>query len=382
MNAGRLIAATVASAIYTLGIQIIALLALAPADFGLFSVMYLVAALGLSVQYSAISEAWVRSGTNSPASDWASFSSTTLYFAGAWGLGAAVLALFIPGIRSFALLVGLSVAASIYRAGARFYSLHGSRWRAVLPADVLGAVGVVIAAVLVIALRRGDLLPVMIAWAATSLVTAVASRPAQLRKPSVVHEWARAHGASAIPLLRDSLVMDAASIGTPYALVPLLGIGPFGVYRAVSNVAAPVRLLLNPLRPRIAALSEKTLRSGKTLALIAALSVVMGSLATAALAVLSALSWDLGTLNSLSTFAVPTGLFVAANMFGHAHYLIARQRSPGRLMLIGRLVQTILAIVLPIGGAIIGGLPFAIWAYALATTGSSLTWAYLVRRRS
>ena len=40
------------------------------------------------------------------------------------------------------------------------------------------------------------------------------------------------------PLTLDSLVQDISSIGAPYAIAPILGLANFGIYRAISNVAA------------------------------------------------------------------------------------------------------------------------------------------------
>lgn len=381
MNAARLTAATGASAVATLGIQVLALLSLNTTDFGLFSVMYLAAAFGLSLQLSAISEAWVRSHEDGQEAAWRIFSATTLYFALGYGVAAILLALAIPGLRSVWWLAGIAVAASIYRAGARFHSLRESDWRRVLPADVIGAVGSVIAACAVLSHWRGDLFAVMVAWAATSLMQALTSRCPDFLAPTVIRTWVRHYGDTARPLLRDSIVMDAAAIGTPYALIPMIGISSFGVYRAVSNVAAPVRLLLNPLRPRLASISDQALRRRKSLLVIATLSAFTGALTAGSLAFIAETDWDLGTLGALTDYALPTGVFVAANMFGHTYYLFARQRATGARMLRGRFVQTILAIGLPLLGALSGGLAGAIWAYAVATVGSALTWAILVLRR-
>jgi len=178
--------------------------------------------------------------------------------------------------------------------------------------------------------------------------------------------------------IKDSTLMDLGAIGTPFAVAPLLGIAGFGVYRAVSNVAAPVRLVLNPLRPTLAGQALSTHTSRKRVLSSIGLSLAFGFAAYVALMVVNAMQLSLGSLTAVVEYAAPAALFVGANFLGHYYYIIARTHTRGRLLLVGRIVQTCLAVLLPMGGVITLGLPGAICGYALATTASSLTWLALV----
>ena len=91
---------------------------------------------------------------------------------------------------------------------------------------------------------------------------------------------------------------------------------------------------------------------------------------------------DLGSLSEIVTFALPAAVFVTANFLGHYFYIVARSHVNGRRLLTGRIVQTVLAIVVPIGGVLVGGLTGAIWGYAGCTAVSALVWMALVLRPS
>jgi len=198
--------------------------------------------------------------------------------------------------------------------------------------------------------------------------------------PAAFTGWIRRHQKSIRPLLVDSLAMDLSAIGTPYALAPLLGVTNFGIYRGVSNVAAPVRLILNPLRPQVSAIDHARLARTSTLGLLSVASLATGAAAAAALLLLQRYFPHLGTLTELAGFAIPTGAFVAANMLGTSYYLIARNYAPARGIWVGRLVQTVLSTVLPILAALVFGLVGAIWAYTAATLLSAVTWTIVARR--
>lgn len=380
MRHARLAVATVASGIATVGIQLVAMAVLPPEQFGVFSVVYLAGALAQSVLLSVICESWVRSDLQGASSaSWKEYSSAALGVAIISGLAVGILAWIIPETRTNFVLPVIAVTATVYRSAARFHSLRCRRWAGVVPADLLGATGIVIFAGTISLLGGADLDAVLLGWAIVSTAGALASRPPSPGPDVSVAPWIRRHKTSIVPLLRDSLIMDAASIGTPYALVPILGLTNFGIYRAVSNVAAPVRLLLNPLRPTLSTLSPSSLRSGRLLIGTCSLAVTLGVAASVALLLLSDWAIDLGTLSALSPFAVPTGIFVAANCLGHAYYIIARQRAGGRAILLGRAVQTVAAIALPLSGGLLCGLAGAIWAYAGATATSAGVWLMIVR---
>lgn len=378
-NALPIVIATAATATITLGIQFAALLTLQSVDYGLFSLGYLLGAFALSLQLSIISEAWSRAEHSGDADDWTSYSTASVEYAILAGIIVAAVCAMLPGLRESWWIAAVAVIAGTYRASARFYSLRRLEWRFVLAGDVAGAITAMFSVIALLAYFEPGLRLIIIVWSVTMAASAVASKPPSVDPSKSLSKWIRRHWQSIKPLVRDSIIMDAAAIGTPYAIAPILGVSSFGVYRAVSNIAAPVRLLLNPLRPRVSVLGYSALRSRKTLSVVLGASLMAGLGGAGALSVIHVLGLEVGTLSPLAAYALPTGIFVAFNCLGHAYYIIARFHVAGVRIAAGRVCQTVTAIIFPIFGALFGGLDGAIWAYAMATVCSSIAWMILVR---
>jgi len=374
---------TLANAAAVLAVQVFALVTLAPTDFGLFSIQYLLFALGSSLSLSLISEAWLRADLRGGGrAEWRDYSSASLYLAGAAGLVTIVLSLLVEPLRPVAWLGGVAVAAAVYRSAARYYSVRMGQTRGILAGDIAGLVLAVLVWVVLFSAGVRELWMMTLVWAASALAAAVLSKRPSLLKPGSLAVWGRRHGPQIRPLLRDSLLMDAGSIGTPYLLAPALGLASFGIYRAISNVAAPVRLVLNPIRPQLASAPIGTQRSVKRVTLVAAGSVLFGGAAYLGLLLVGVIPVNLGSLSQIVDFAIPAAVFVTANFLGHYFYIVARSHVTGARLLTGRIVQTGLAIVVPIGGMLVAGLTGAIWGYAGCTAVSALVWMALVLRPS
>lgn len=372
---------TLFSAVGTLAIQLCALVSLGAEDFGLFSLIYLVAALALSIQLSTISEAWIRSNPAAHKTDWSDYSTVSFALSVLSGVVALCFAVSIPGLNDVAFLIFVAVLSTVYRASARFYSLRNEDARGVFWGD-LGSMLIALGGALVILVSyRNNLLAVVSLWAATALCSALLSRLPQLKSWRALTRWYSDRKTVIKPLLGESLFMDLSAIGTPLLMMPLMGIANFGIYRGVSNVAAPIRIILNPLRPRLSHLTQEQISRRSTLAVVASVSIVMGLLAGIVLVVISLSQLELGTLSSLSVYAIPTALFVCANMFGHTYYMLARQHSPTRIIVVARIVQTSVGVLLPLVGVFTLGLYGAIWGYAVATLLSGSFWAYSVTAR-
>lgn len=369
--------ATVASAIITLGIQATAMIALAPEQFGYFSLLYLVAALGGSLMLSVVSEAWARSERAQTAETPLSYASAAFYVALFIAVIAGGLALAIEPLRPFAAIGAIATFATVWRTGARFRSLHEAEWARVLIPDIAGALVAAAAGIALVTNYQASLGHAIAGWAFASVAAILGTHLYMPLHPRSIRFWCRRHRASIRPLLRDSIIMDASSIGTPYILVPILGVAGFGLYRAVSNVAAPVRLLLNPLRPALSKWPTSQFRRQSVLACVLVLSLMTGACAAATLDWLGDARFSLGTLTALAPYAVPVGIFVAANLCGHLYYLLGRTHNTARRLLTGRLVQTALSVLAPFVGALLHGVPGAIWSYVAATVVSATTWTVL-----
>ena len=115
---------TLANAASVLAVQVFALVTLAPAALGLFSIQYLLFALGSSLSLSLISEAWLRADLRGGGrAEWAEYSSAAVYLSVAAGGVTFLASLLAEELRPVAALGGLAVAAATYRGSARYYSV-------------------------------------------------------------------------------------------------------------------------------------------------------------------------------------------------------------------------------------------------------------------
>lgn len=357
--------------------SVLALLLLAPAQYGLFSIVYLIFAFGISLQYSIVNEAWARARESSGTeSDWASYSGALISLSGIVALVATGASIAIPELRSAAVLLVLAVFFALYRNGVRYHSVATGALTRVVISDCAGILAFVVS--LLAGWHLPDVQKVALSWFASVLLSSVVLKsPVLVRSGSLV-SWARTHSASIRPLLFDSLVMDLGAIGTPFLLAGLLGAGPFGTYRAVSNAALPVRLLIDPLRPTLGRIDTRVLLGRAGISLLTSATVVLTIGSYGALAILVPhLGFQLGTLSSLVAFAVPSSVFVAGSFLGTIFYIACRTKATPRGIFVGRALQTLFVVVAPIVGFLVTGLPGAIWGFAISSVISAIAWISL-----
>jgi len=356
-----------------------ALFALSPSEYGSFSVVYLIFAFGLSLQFSLVSDAWIRSQTWA-SSTWPAYSGTSITIATlatvTSGWVAAVL--HLPATVTFA--IAIAVGVSVWRNASRYYALAAQRFRRVASSDVVGLLAFAGSmATMVGLLGLEPLVNVCASWAVMHLVSSAVLPLPRLQRGASPARWLSERRSIIVPLLGDSLLMDAGAIGAPLLIAPGLGSTDFGIYRAVSNVALPVRLVLDPARSLIASASLSSLRSVRTVATTVSGAAVFGLASYVVLTIaVPAAPINLGMLETLTQFSIPTSLFVFSSFLGHAAFLVARGHAPGRLLMLGRVVQTLLAIGLPLAGVFMWDLAGAIWGFSLGTLGSAVVWSMIV----
>lgn len=379
--------ATMVNSLLTLAPQLIALTTLGPLDFGKFSIVYLVFAWGASLQMSIVCEPVGRAHRRDHKGERGGDSEIDRHFrvvatyialgAGLLGGLAAQLLWQEAGITA---VLALATAAACFRVPARYGVLLRGDWQAALSVDVIACVLLVLGAVAPVGLGLGSLEVVIWSWAAAMGGACVAGLRPLMGPPRVVSLWLRRHRRDIAPLILDSLVQDVSSIGAPYAIAPVLGLSSFGIYRAISNVAAPVRLLIEPLRPSWARV-DPTVLWGNLVRASALTAVPAGVAAAVALELVRFSSWELGVLDDLGPWSMPAGAFVTFSMVAMMFYAAARLQLGGRALWRGRIAQSGTAIVLPIAGALLGGLAGAIWSYVVATAIGAAVWVVLTRPR-
>lgn len=378
-NRKVLVVASLVNAVSVLSLQLLGLVTLTPTEFGLFSIQYLIMAFATSVGLSVVCEPWLRMELHENyRSTWPDYSSFLLYVSVAAGVITVAVSLLVPEMRMIAISGTVAVIASNYRSGARYYQVRMNLWNSVLWADVAGLVVTVFVWIILFAAGAGALTALFIAWALGAVASASFPPWPKVQGVGSLDAWVRTHKQQIKPLLKDSLLMDLGAIGTPFAVAPVLGIASFGVYRAVSNAAAPVRLVLNPLRPTLAGVVLSSHRSSKRIWASIGVSLLFGGAAYGGLVVVDLAQIHLGSLTALVAYAVPVSIFVAASFLGHYYYIIARVHMRGAPILVGRIVQTALSVMAPLAGAVVWGVSVAIWGFALATALSAVTWFILV----
>ena len=371
--------ATLVNSMLTLAPQLIALVVLQPRDFGTFSIVYLLFAWGASLQMSVVSEPVGRAhrrGTRGEVD--AHYRAVATYVAAGAGVLAGVVAYLLWKDAELGLVLGIAAGAACFRVPARYAALLDGDWRGVLLVDLAACAALVVGGTGAILLDRQAIDIVAWAWAA-AMVTACAlgMKPLLMWPPAVVR-WTRQHRRHIAPLTLDSLVQDVSSIGAPYVIAPVLGLANFGIYRAISNVGAPVRLLIEPLRPSWARIDAHPLRRQLVRACVF-IAVPAGVAATLALELIQLLPGEFGVLDALGPWSVAAGAFVTFNLIATMFYAAGRLQLGGRALFRGRIAQSGTAIVLPIGGALLGGLAGAIWGYVAATALGSVVWVVLTR---
>lgn len=375
----HVLTATLVNSVLTLAPQLIALTTLGPRDFGRFSIVYLVFAWGASLQMSIVCEPVGRDQRRGhDAGVGADYRAVGTYIALGAGLLSGVVAQLLWHEPRITGVLALAAAAACFRIPARYAALLRGDWRGALVVDLAASALLVAGAAAALAVGHGAIDVVVWAWAAAMTGACVFGISPLLRAPGVVVGWVRRRRRDIVPLTLDSLVQDISSIGAPYVIAPILGLANFGIYRAISNVAAPVRLVIEPLRPSWARVDAVTLRH-KLVRASAGIAVPAGLAAGLGIEVLRWSPWSLGVLDALRPWAVPAGAFVTFSLIALMFYAAARLQLGGRALWKGRIAQSGTAIVLPIGGALLGGLAGAIWGYVVATALGAVVWAVLTR---
>jgi hypothetical protein len=374
-------ASALSGATYSALIPIVALILLSPAQYGIFSIPYLIFSFGLSLQLSIVTEAWTRRRLGGfDVSGWSDFWSALMFLSALLGFGASAVAALTLGLSSPWWLAGLAVAVALLRNGARYFDLATNRGNAILFADLCGIVAFV-AGLLVLLAYTDPFAAVVGAWFASGFASLLWTGSRMWNFGGGPRSWVRVHKQQIRPLLVDSLLLDAGSIGSPLLLAPFLGATNFGIYRGISNVALPVRLILEPLRPSIGGQRPDSVFARRTLVFVLGLSSALAVACYLALElVVPLLKLQTSTLGVLADYALPSSLFVLANFVGHYYYIVCRARATQSQILAGRLAQTIGAISLPILGFIALDLIGAIWGFVAATSVSALLWALVAVR--
>ncbi len=354
--------------------QFAGLLFLSTAEYGNFSLIYLVYSLGISLSLSLLSEPWHVHVIAGGSEEWNGYGSMGLVVGLVIGSWTGIVACAVGYSVWIALFAGVAIGASVFRGGTRYYLVQQRMLGRAIAADLLFILLLLSGLLMFMRCGLGGITSVYSAWALAALMSATIL-PRFFRPHFSVAEWFRNHQESIRRLLADSLLMDLGAIFTPLLMAPVMGAYAFGTYRALSTVSAPVRLILNPLRPWLSGLPRSSASAGGKLWLAVVLSGgILSAGAFACLCVIGAWELEIGALASLVVFRLPVALVVWSNFMGHYAYIRCRLSLPGRALLSGRVLQTLAVTVLPLLGLFLLQLSGAIWGICSASILTAIIW--------
>ncbi|PFG39106.1 hypothetical protein ATJ97_1601 [Georgenia soli] len=378
MSRLRIATATGVHAVGTILPQLVGLAVLDATDYGHFSAIYLTYALGVSVVSSTVGDAWiVTARTGGELASWRDYATALGWVAAVCGVIVALVSVLTGLGTGVVLVAGGGAALMLYYDGARFHQGHRDRWGRVLTGDVMVVVGFALGWGAGHLADQHGLVSLLLAWTVAAAGGILGVVRPFVGTPARARRWMVHHQRAVRTLVADATMMNIGSIGTPYLLLVPMNLHQFGLYRAVSNVSAPARLVLSPLRPVIAGMTRTRLHSVPLVGAVLAAAGFFGTAAALALVWIELVPLPLGVISQIGPYAVPAGLYVAGNVIGEFFYMVVRFHTGRAALWSGRVVETLLAVVGPVLGWIVGGLSGAVWGYALATTAFGVVWMWI-----
>lgn len=369
------------NAVYSLLPQFTAMFMLVPEQFGKFSLVYLAYALFGSVCMSAVSEPWVldiRDRNLNTASTGTAYGRVLGTLSSVAGLVGTVIASLTFGLDVYAIILGTSVALSVLRMGTRYREIVDRRFVRASLADCAGISVFTIALLIGSQANVAELGIVAIAWVSAGLSAMVVGGGVAFAGARAIRFWWYEHRNRSVGLLRDSALGDTSAIGVPYLVAAILTPSGFGIYRAVSNVSAPVRLLLAPMRPALGSIAPARLRGLPLLLLVGVSSGVLGVSTWLILDGVASRGILGAVLLGLSEFAVPVAVFVVANSVVHFYSMVGRLCLDSTWLLIARIGQVAFSVSGPVLGAFHSSLSGAIAGLAICTVCGAVLWVACV----
>lgn len=376
----RFLISSVTGALSIALVPLVPFLVFSAEQSGRFSIIYMAFIIMWSTMLSTTSDVRLRvEGRGGSVND-EHFrgAQTTIALIGA--VAGAIIAMILGEQPLLWVVVFVAVGASLLRVALRFEAMKSAvTLKRVIVSDLLTAVCFL--GVVVVVLARGiqdtALEWVLCGWAAGGLAGLIALAPFAVGSPRDAGRWIRDHRREALPLLGDTILLDAGGSFAPLTLLFWLNLGQFGIYRALTSVGTPVQLLLDPVRPKISGLSSREFLNWRVLGGVTVGGGALAGAAYAVLAIIDRLGVFHSVLGDVAHYALPAALYVFGNAFAYFAYLVARGHFTPRLLLIGRLSQTALQFALPIGGVLLGGLDLAITGFAAAIVVAAVVWLLL-----
>lgn len=379
MKRGLLATTVVSGGIYSLLMPISGLVLLSVAEYGIFSALYLGFALGVSLQYSIVSDATSRLFMLTSVRDkWESYASALIVISMVISIGVFAFAYLFPDESSAIIFFSLASGVGVIRSGTRYFLVTEIRLIRTFLADVLGIF--VFLLIIFLTASNSGLESLSIAWLLSGCLTILCLKLPKFRV-RLAREWYGSHRTQIRPLLADSLMLDFSAIAVPYLVLAQVGVFNFAIYRGIASAAVPVRLILDPLRPFLSRQSRQTV-----LKFSAGIFWVSVGSAVAA-GVYFGVGWigefpqfSRTVLFQLVNFRSEIAIYVLTSFLANILYFVSRTNIQSRPLVMARIVQTLLVSIFPLLGALYGGLDGAILSFVISNVLSATIWWFVLSR--
>ena len=371
-NAALMLTGILANGASLFASQILALVLLSPQEYGYYALGFVCLGFVISAAQSLV----IDVGMSARGVEWAGYSSATVTLSLASGLSICAALLALDSAKGFVVAFGVGSTAAIYRQCARGYLVIRGEWAKILTSDT-AALSVSIAAIVLISVgfMPATLDAVTWAWGVGAIVASMASFLAPVLSVRAGGRWIRGHRERIRDLYAESLVMDVAVLAAPLIVSRLLTTASFGTFRASMSVLFRVRLVLTASRPVLMDAAARLLRSRRApwviLGASASAGIAMGYTARIA-ASFEALNGSV--LGTLGPYASLVGVMAFGQVVGFVGNMVCRARLSGRQLLRFRVADSLQMVVLPVLGALVGGLMLAVQGLAVAMLISAGLW--------
>ncbi len=356
--------------------QLVALVALKPGLFGVFSAIALIGSIFTALAFALSIDPFLRAGRDLQQKHYSSASLVYLFLSCLGGFAAGLFSLILSGPGTpwpTILAISLYPATFVLWNAQRIMLVE--MVGAALKSDLIGffvillgligtsIFGLTIAKICAVAAASYGLMFLHALWRTRALWGAASCGL-----------WFKLMKLEIRSMAFDSAMGISANSLGPLMLMPILGVSSFGVYRAVGNLAAPLRSVVTPMRSQLGRIPVSRLHSRWGGVVQISLFSSIALLVVAGLKAASRYAPPEATLVNVSSYAVVASLVVALNAFWQIYLNRGRMLLPPRALFRVRVTTSVVAAVVPLLGALVAGLAGALYALLLSTLFQSLAW--------
>lgn len=366
-------------------LQLAPLLLLSAIDFGFYSIIQLIVVLGSSASLALINEADVRrKNTGFDISSWRDFSAISFWLSVSFSLLILCVTFFVEPLREASFLWALGTGFAVYRGTVRYRLTQENSIGRLILGDLFSIFGILMVLFFAITPHFGawGLPEILVLWLTSQFIGVLFTVLPKSINPFRALRWIVARKRQIAALAPDSALQDFGAFWGPNLIAVILDVQSLGIYRAVTTVAAPIRLVLSPLRPIFAKQADGEEIGWRNFGKIFSIASFAGVVTFAALQLLRIEGSSFGALGELSVFAPAVAIYVIGNFLSYLYSIQARAILPSWWLIRTRIIQATMLGFLPVLAAIFAGLEGAIWALAIGSLGIGVIWFITLMQHS